>query len=386
VNVPVVQSVRVFELPRGDVNPAALAAGAASALCLPPDLISALSSQVTALPGLEQVEIPAAPTGLPAVDNLLGFAQLSGSNGKMATPRLFLLDPFATLYPEASSSYLAPDSLIARTLASSEVTVGSEGREIALPLRNGDLYGVLHLERETPFNHQERVTIGLTAALIAQTLHTALLMRRLAEAEEARAEAEARAVEADEQRFIDGLTGLKRGADVAKDLLKTQIAIAARENKNLSVLFIDLDYFKAVNDNRGHPAGDEALKKIARIMQEGSRGSDVFIRYGGDEFLVILVDTDMEGARIFAEKIREAIQGSSLATGDNDNPIVTASIGIVAAQPAHSAISAEDLINAADNAMYQAKKAGRNRVEPQPDLSPPYIPTRITSRRRRVSA
>jgi two-component system cell cycle response regulator len=123
-------------------------------------------------------------------------------------------------------------------------------------------------------------------------------------------------------------------------------------------LMLDLDHFKEVNDRFGHPAGDQALANVGQALRSALRESDFAGRHGGEEFAVLLPDTDIEGAVLTAEKIRAAIAEISLPGVDL---ALSASVGI-AVYPDH-AISTERLERLADSALYLAKRAGRNRIE-----------------------
>lgn len=128
--------------------------------------------------------------------------------------------------------------------------------------------------------------------------------------------------------------------------------------KEISLVFIDLDNFKQVNDTLGHPAGDGVLKKTAELFRHTLRGTDMLARYGGDEFVALLPGTTEENAIIVANKFKTALE---------DNPElkklgITASMGVSSAN-ASNGIDSETLIKYADNAAYQAKHSGRNRVE-----------------------
>jgi diguanylate cyclase (GGDEF)-like protein len=153
----------------------------------------------------------------------------------------------------------------------------------------------------------------------------------------------------------DSLTGLpnRRAAD---DTLKRMAAHASRNISPLSAILLDLDHFKQINDLHGHKLGDEALAAVGGILSSTLRTSDFAARFGGEEFLVLLPDTDRDQARLVAEKLRLTIQAAQLRSG-----VVTASLGI--ATIPHDAADPEQLLRNADRALYAAKRAGRNRVE-----------------------
>lgn len=160
----------------------------------------------------------------------------------------------------------------------------------------------------------------------------------------------------------DALTGLpnRRKLD---EVLTQEWTRAMRAGKPLSLLVIDVDYFKAFNDRHGHPGGDEALRNVAITLAESiRRPADFVARYGGEEFVAVLPETDLEGARAVAEKIRAAVQDLPLFA--NDIKPLTVSIGI-AMRTVQSGDALEDLFKTADDALYNAKNNGRNRVESQ---------------------
>jgi len=137
---------------------------------------------------------------------------------------------------------------------------------------------------------------------------------------------------------------------------------AIREKEPISVFMIDIDRFKLYNDTFGHPQGDAALKVVATtIRQSLNRSTDFTARWGGEEFVVLLPNTDSAGAVNIAEKIRVSIENAVVPCGDERGKKVTISIGISTWIPEKGCL-ASDFILAADGALYQAKAAGRNRV------------------------
>lgn len=157
---------------------------------------------------------------------------------------------------------------------------------------------------------------------------------------------------------IDGLTQIANRRHLMARL-QAEIGRAARHGNELSVVMFDLDHFKRINDNHGHAGGDAVLREVARRVTSLLRGADVFGRYGGEEFAVALPETNLEGARIVAERIRTCIAAQPIAFGTTPIPATT-SLGVAAWQGTDAA--AEVLVAAADAALYRAKASGRNRV------------------------
>ena len=162
--------------------------------------------------------------------------------------------------------------------------------------------------------------------------------------------------------FKDEVTGLynRRFFSIR---LEEEVSRYRRFNHPVSVVLLDLDGFKAVNDDLGHAAGDETLRAMADILLKQSRGINVICRYGGDEFAVLLVETSKSGARLYADRIRYVLSTWTFAHGRR----VTASFGI-ASLPEDVAPAADELIRAADEALYAAKRAGKNRVSVHEDI------------------
>ncbi len=166
-----------------------------------------------------------------------------------------------------------------------------------------------------------------------------------------------------ELAMVDGLTGLfvRRYLDAR---MEEEIERSRRYNTPFSIIMMDLDDFKQLNDTYGHLVGDRVLRAIANVIKAQMRGVDTAARYGGEEMAVILPRTEMVGAYNLAERIRESIADLRITT-DDDPPkalAVTASLGI-AAYPESKAVNGEDLVRKADRALYRAKKTGKNRVE-----------------------
>jgi diguanylate cyclase (GGDEF)-like protein len=156
----------------------------------------------------------------------------------------------------------------------------------------------------------------------------------------------------------DGLTGLYNKRFLLQTL-RREISRARRHEHALSLLMADLDHFKQVNDRYGHTAGDRVLKQLAVLLQEQLRAHDLVARFGGEEFAVVLPETDLDGARRVAHKIREAVEGHPFTDGDHLLGI-TISLGCALLHEIDR--EPEDLIHRADDRLYKAKAAGRNRV------------------------
>ena len=138
---------------------------------------------------------------------------------------------------------------------------------------------------------------------------------------------------------------------------------SARDESPLSLVFCDIDYFKRFNDTYGHQSGDECLVRVAQAMDESlNRPADLVARYGGEEFIALLVDTEVEGARMLAERMRERVESLRIEHRASDvAPHLTVSLGVATLVPKGTA-QPEDLVDLADRALYVAKEGGRNRV------------------------
>lgn len=159
----------------------------------------------------------------------------------------------------------------------------------------------------------------------------------------------------------DELTGMPNRRAIHK-LLEQQLALARRHGQPLSLLIVDVDHFKQINDHYGHLSGDLALREMADRLHRRLRAQDIAGRWGGEEFIVILPGTGIEGARALAETLRHAAEQAELRALDGRVIHFTVSIGLHVLDPA-GGNERDDMIAAADRALYLAKQNGRNRVE-----------------------
>ncbi len=188
-----------------------------------------------------------------------------------------------------------------------------------------------------------------------------------------------------EQAVTDDLTGLSNNR-AFRDVIEKEAARAQRFGHDVSLLILDIDDFKKINDTYGHPQGDVVLKAIGRILAEESRGIDFPARYGGEEFVVLLPETATQGAAEVGERIRERIEEEAVPLLEGDGEIrLTASLGL-ATQPGVSA-DARELISTADAALYEAKRSGKNRlvVEPIEAVLGPKVGRRAADRQAQVT-
>ncbi|WP_368644080.1 diguanylate cyclase [Castellaniella ginsengisoli] len=192
-----------------------------------------------------------------------------------------------------------------------------------------------------------------------QRSHARDLERQVAERTQALVEANQRLVGLS---LTDGLTGLanRRHFD---EVLAREGDRSRRERRPMSLLMLDVDWFKSYNDQYGHPAGDVVLCQVARVLLESvRRPGDLAARYGGEEFAVILPGLDVEAARNLAGQIRARVEALAIPHAHGLSGRVTISIG-VAEMDLDDAHAAETLVGQADAALYRAKDNGRNRVE-----------------------
>jgi len=230
-----------------------------------------------------------------------------------------------------------------RALGEADPVVGSMPTEVCFPMIvAGTPEGVLGVAPEPSLTDHQRSVLSAAAALLAVSLKNSELFRQVRE-----------------NSVRDGLTGCFNRSH-ALEVLDAELRRARRSKLPLSLVMFDLDNFKGINDRHGHLCGDAVLAAVGATMKAELRGSDLKCRYGGDEFMVILPDTPLNGARQVSENLRRVIAEDPVTWNDAE-VLVTASFGIAAiSQSEHDALGA---ISRADTALYRAKQRGRNAIE-----------------------
>ena len=242
---------------------------------------------------------------------------------------------------ERSREHLASRALDT-DLRSATDPVSMEGH-VCIPMTaGGHAVGVLGLpETAGPFTEGRWRVLAATAALLGIALRNAQLFQELRE-----------------HSLRDGLTGCFNRTH-ALEVLDVELRRARRSQLPLSLIMFDLDHFKEVNDRYGHLCGDAVLAAVGSRMRDVLRGSDLKCRYGGEEFLVLLPETPLEGAKRVADTLRRELADLPIHWKD-ETLSITASFGVTVALPAE--IDSEAIIGRADAAMYRAKEQGRNCV------------------------
>ena len=254
----------------------------------------------------------------------------------------FLQDTTATrTRPLEQLEAMADRALSPETLAAARLAGVVEGDALCFPMvAAGVAVGVLGIHDGATLTGDQRKALGVATGLIAIAVRNVQLF-----------------LETREYSLRDGLTGcFNRGHGL--ETLDGELRRARRSRQPLSILMFDIDHFKTINDQLGHLRGDDLLRAVGAQLTRVLRSTDVRIRYGGDEFLVILPDTPMIGAQQVAESVRREIATLAMVTEGKTVP-VTVSIGIATAGPAE--LGATALVERADSALYEAKRAGRDR-------------------------
>lgn len=169
--------------------------------------------------------------------------------------------------------------------------------------------------------------------------------------------------------IMDGLTGVANKRHLL-EALERELARAKRYGRDLSLLMFDIDHFKKINDSFGHLAGDQILKDLAQLVKGRTRAEETVARYGGEEFAVLVPETGLDGSIVLAEELRRLVEEHPFSFEDEVIPL-TISIGV--ASLAGKQLDIHEYIKLADERLYMAKRAGRNRVRGAEDVSPPPI-------------
>ncbi|MCU7850172.1 MAG: diguanylate cyclase [Candidatus Thiodiazotropha sp. (ex Lucinoma kastoroae)] len=170
-------------------------------------------------------------------------------------------------------------------------------------------------------------------------------------------EATEHAINMEESSLRDGLTGLYNRRYLDKQI-NQEIQLSKRYNWDLSLAMVDIDFFKKVNDQYGHDAGDEVLQSVSNTMMGQLRGTDILCRYGGEEFALIMPKINLEKAASILDRLRSSIETSSIRVGDQS---ISVSVSMGVSQYSEQS-TLDELFKQADHALYQSKKNGRNRV------------------------
>ena len=217
----------------------------------------------------------------------------------------------------------------------------AERHSCAYRLRiSGDDLGELKFTRNKKFSEAEMESIENYIYHLVYPLRNAIAYQKALQAAQ-----------------MDSLTGINNRSAMDRSLQR-EVELSHRHDTSLSLLIIDIDHFKRVNDSYGHTAGDTVLKSMANCIKDTMRTSDMLFRYGGEEFALLLSGTDIDGARQVGERIRNAVQNYPFVF-DGKELDMSVSIGVASLGRRDSA---SRLFDRADAALYQAKKAGRNQV------------------------
>jgi len=212
-------------------------------------------------------------------------------------------------------------------------------------MASGEALGLLHIE------HQSEDMGGQSLQNLVSTVaeHLALALSNITLRETLRS-----------QSIRDVLTGLFNRRYM-EESLERELHRAVRRQSQVGIVMLDIDHFKVFNDTYGHDAGDAVLHELGKVLRNNVRGEDIACRFGGEEFILILPDASLEMTQQRAEQIREVIKGMIVEYRHQPLGVVTVSVG-VAGFPTHGTTS-DEMIQKADEALYQAKHRGRDRVE-----------------------
>lgn len=266
---------------------------------------------------------------------------------------------------EAAGRVLRPLSSLLSTRLKLETGIAADENASTVALSGSNL--VVRAADSRPFNDTEREFVREVFDLIRLAEQTDARLRmfedRIGKLEGENLDLLMQNRTLSEISARDALTGLYNRWYVMEKI-DSEMNRALRHGSPMSVLMLDLDHFKKVNDNFGHSVGDEVLKVVGQVLRESCRVYDVAGRYGGEEFCVVLPETRVGNTKQVAERIRTRLESTELPVGEK-SIVVTASIGVAGMDsvPDEGVVSAAALLDRADRALYAAKHHGRNRVE-----------------------
>lgn len=271
-----------------------------------------------------------------------------------------LYEEFVRPYAETDAIDAAVEKMVQRlkTLDTTIVATGKASRAQSASLRRAST----DLDADEPDVGLLREWVGrLAIANDAMLEANANLLRELDNSNDALASAKAELAQVSRDSLIDPLTGIANRAGLDVALSDALTAAASEGGARFALALLDIDKFKTLNDSYGHQTGDNVLRLVARALLATVRSGDTVGRIGGDEFIAVLHDVDVDGARAAAENIRNAVHDSDLAKvlGDRVLGGATASIGIALYRPGDSIVS---MFARADGCLLDAKRLGRNRV------------------------
>ncbi len=219
--------------------------------------------------------------------------------------------------------------------------------EVVAPMfQNEEIVGLICLGKnikDEPFTEDNLETLAILTNMLSVAVHNAQMYEKIKA-----------------MSYTDGMTGL-HNYRFFRLRLKEELARARRSNNMVSLLILDVDYFKNYNDQLGHPAGDNVLRELSEILRGTVRDNDIVCRYGGEEFAIILPGTDTVGSEALAERIRHRVEEKEFYN-EKIQPQKTLTVSIGTATFPEDAVTLDDFIVAADKALYHAKKNGRNQV------------------------
>lgn len=254
-----------------------------------------------------------------------------------------VLDQLLQLFSQEVQKWVPHDGFLYRNEeAGLEIQVGSKASHrchYSLTLEEQGL-GELILLRRKRFSEQEFMALESLLCCLIYPLRNALLY-----------------YQALQSICTDPLTGVYNRTALHR-VFQREWKLARRQDVPLSILFLDIDHFKKINDTYGHVAGDGVLVRVARCLRQTVRASDMVFRYGGEEFVILLSNTHLAGAGLLAERLRQAIRSID-CTDIAPSLCITASVGVVTLDQLETP---EQLLERADGALYEAKRQGRDRV------------------------